>query len=180
MSGRVASTIAALAAVAALVVGIVLGTHAAGGSDSSCYLNASRLIARGRVGIDEPLVRQAPWKDAAKTFTPAGFVPSSRDRAVHVPICAPGLPLVMAAFRILHVSEFLVVPLLGALVVWLTFIIGRRIDAPLTAACAAALVASSPTFLYQVVQPMSDVPAAAWWLLALACAIERDDGWNHP
>ena len=47
MSVRVASTIAACAAIAALVIGVVLGTYVAGGSDSSCYLNAARLLARG-------------------------------------------------------------------------------------------------------------------------------------
>ena len=35
---------------------------------------------------------------------------------------------------------------------------------------AALLTAASPAFLYQVVQPMSDVPAAAFWLLAVASA----------
>ena len=31
----------------------------------------------------------------------------------------------MAAWRGLHVSEFLIVPLLGALAVWLTYLLGR-------------------------------------------------------
>ena len=35
---------------------------------------------------------------------------------------------------------------------------------------AAVLFASSPVFLYQIVQPMNDVPAAALWLLALVLA----------
>jgi hypothetical protein len=32
------------------------------------------------------------------------------------------------------------------------------------------LTAASPVFLYQVVQPMSDIPAAALWAVAVACA----------
>ena len=36
---------------------------------------------------------------------------------------------------------------------------------------AAALVATSPVQLFHVVQPMSDVPAAAWLVLALAAAL---------
>ena len=47
----------------------------------------------------------------------------------------------------------------------------------MTGACAAVLlVACSPIFLYQAVQPMSDVPAAALWLAALvasAAGVER-------
>ena len=35
---------------------------------------------------------------------------------------------------------------------------------------AAAVTAASPIVLYQVIQPMSDVPAAAFWVLALAAA----------
>jgi len=180
MSVRVATTIAACAAVAALVVGVVLGTYVAGGSDSSCYLNAARLLARGTVGLDQPLARDAPWPHADQTFTPAGFSPSAIDPAFFVPICSPGLPLLMALFRRLHVSEFLVVPLLGALAVWLTYVVGRAIDRPITGAAAAVLLVCSPTFLYQVVQPMSDVPAMAWWLLVMVCTIEREDGSNRP
>ena len=51
---------------------------------------------------------------------------------------------------------------------WLTFVIGRRLDDGVTGACAAVLLACSPIFLYQAVQPMSDVPAAALWMASLA------------
>jgi 4-amino-4-deoxy-L-arabinose transferase-like glycosyltransferase len=57
--------------------------------------------------------------------------------------------------------------------VWLTFVLGRRLDDGVTGACAAVLLASSPIFLYQSVQPMSDVPAAALWLAALALVSSR-------
>src|SRR5687767_932106 len=43
-------------------------------------------------------------------------------------------------------------------------------------ACAAFLVACSPIFLYQAVQPMSDVPAAALWLAALVALRPRSAG----
>jgi hypothetical protein len=86
----------------------------------------------------------------------------------------------MAASRRLHVTEFLVVPLLGALAIWLTYVLGRAIHGPTTGAAAAALLVCSPTFLYQLVQPMSDVPAMAWWLLVATCAIGREDGLRRP
>ncbi len=162
------------------LIGVVLGTYVAGGSDSSCYLNAARSLARGTVGLEQPLARDAPWPHAERTFTPAGFSPSPIDPAFLVPICSPGLPLLMAVFRVLHVTEFLVVPLLGALAVWLTYVLGRAIHGPMTGAAAAVLLVCSPTFLYQLVQPMSDVPAMAWWLLVVACTIERDDGSSRP
>ena len=54
--------------------------------------------------------------------------------------------------------------------VWLTFVLGRQLDDEVTGASAAVLLACSPIFLYQSVQPMSDVPAAALWLGALTAA----------
>src|SRR5207253_535597 len=37
---------------------------------------------------------------------------------------------------------------------------------------AAVMLASSPIFLFQLLQPMSDVPAAAWWTAALVLALK--------
>ena len=46
--------------------------------------------------------------------------------------------------------------------------LGRRLfGAPGTALWGAALVASSPAFLYQLMNAMSDVPVMAAWTLAL-------------
>ena len=77
---------AALAAAAALAVGVRWGTYAAGGSDSSCYLNQARLFASGTTHIDEPLVTAAGWPRAASTFTPAGHIPSPVHRREIVPM----------------------------------------------------------------------------------------------
>src|SRR5581483_3043314 len=110
MSQRAARTIACGAAIAAFVVGVVLGSGVAGGSDSSCYLNSAKLLANGAVAFDDALARAAPWPLAEQTFTPAGFTPSPADRFRLVPICSPGLSLTMAAFRLLRLSPLLVVP----------------------------------------------------------------------
>jgi hypothetical protein len=67
-----------------------------------------------------------------------------------------------------------VVPLLGGLVVWLTYRLGRCVcQTHESAALAGVLVASSPVFLFQLMQPMSDVPAAAWWLFSIVAALDR-------
>jgi hypothetical protein len=75
----------------------------------------------------------------------------------------------MAPFLLLGGRDavFLVVPLFGALLVWATYAVGARFSARAGLA-AAALAACSPAFLYQLVQPMSDVPAAALWTTAVA------------
>ena len=164
------SWVALAAALAAFVVGVRWGTGAAGGSDSSCYLNEARLFSRFTTHIQQPLVLSAPWPRAAWTFTPAGHLPSPARAGAIVPMCPPGLPIVMAPLRWIH-AELIVVPLLGAFAVWLTFVFGRRLAAAPAGAASAVLVACSPIFLYQIVQPMTDVPATAWWLLAAVLAI---------
>ena len=172
--------IASAAAAALFVAGIAWGTFAAGGSDSSCYLNQAHLFRSGTTHIEQPLIIDAPWPAAEWTFTPAGHVPSTVRRDFIVPICPPGLPLAMAVASLIPRGEFVVVPLCGALAVWLTFVLGRRLDSARTGAAAAVLLACSPSVLFQVVQPMTDVPAMAWWLLATVLAIGAREGEARP
>jgi 4-amino-4-deoxy-L-arabinose transferase-like glycosyltransferase len=102
-------------------------------------------------------------------LAPIGFVPSPRPPHDAVPICATGLALVMTpAALVSREAVFLIVPLFAAAAVWCTFLLGRALASDAGGVIAAVLLASSPIFLYQAVQPMSDVPAAALWLGALA------------
>jgi 4-amino-4-deoxy-L-arabinose transferase-like glycosyltransferase len=51
---------------------------------------------------------------------------------------------------------------------------GARLAGPPVGASAAVLLAASPTFLFEVVSPTSDIPCTAWWALGLALLmIER-------
>ena len=70
-------------------------------------------------------------------------------------------------------AAFLIVPLLGALGVWLTYELGQMIASATIGALAALLLASSPIFLYQLVQPMGDVPAMTWWVAATVLLMRR-------
>ena len=65
-----------------------------------------------------------------------------------------------------HAALFLVVPLTAALLIWCTFAIGRQLGSSSLGLGAAWLVATSPAFLTMIKEPMSDVPAAAFWALA--------------
>ena len=111
------------------------------------------------------------WPNAAEVLAPLGYRPYRP--APHgtdiVPLYAPGLPMVMAIFKLLGGPRavFLVVPLLGGLAIWATYLMGRGLAGPLVGASAAILLASSPPFLFEIVSPTSDVPATAWWALAL-------------
>ena len=164
---RLAARFAGAVAVAVLVASIAWSTRAAGGSDSSCYVLQAEAFAHGQLTLTSPLPAVLPGATPAM-FAPTGFVPSRITPFAAVPICGPGLALAMAAARIAgRGAVFLVVPFTAALAVWLTFLLGRRLDDDLAGAAAAVLLATSPIFLYQAVQPMSDVPAAALWLAAL-------------
>ena len=165
----VARAIAAIAAIAAAVAGAVWGTHVAGGPDSYCYLSQAELFASGQIAHSEPLAAIAPWSRGSEAFVPVGHVPAARRIGASVPMCSPGYPMAMAAARLVggRTAMFAIVPLCGAAAVWLTFMLGRRLAGAGAGAMAAVLLAFSPAFLYQIVQPMSDVPAAAAWAAAL-------------
>jgi hypothetical protein len=150
-----------------LVVSIAWNTRAAGGSDSSCYVLQAEAFAHGRATLSSPLAAAPPIVPPV-ALAPTGFVPSAAPPYGAVPICAPGLALVMVpAFFVSRDAVFLIVAGFAALAVWCTFLLGRALHGDVAGACAAVLLACSPIFLYQSVQPMSDVPATAMWLAAL-------------
>jgi hypothetical protein len=151
-------------------------SHVAGGSDSYCYVEqaqrwAAAMTFTGPLQPIEPLALQAPWPNAPATFTPVGHAPSTTVAGATVPICPSGLSMAMAPFVVAGGprAAFLVLPLFAAALVLATYAAGARFGAAIGVA-AAALTAASPIVLYQAVQPMSDVPAAAMWMTAVACA----------
>jgi hypothetical protein len=156
------------AAVATAAVGLFKGTWTAGSADSYGYVSQALLWLQGLPMHAEPLAAAAPWPLAEWSFAPLGYKPAL-DAGLIVPTYAPGLPLAMAAFAWAggEAAVFWVVPVLGAAAVWLTYLLGRRYADAASGAGAAVLLAASPVFLYQLVQPMSDVPVTAWWLLSL-------------
>src|ERR1043166_4874816 len=170
-------------AVAAIALGLVAvsirwGSFVAGGSDSYCYAHQAErwadVLARpwsAHLQVAEPLAREAPWPDADETFAPTGHIASRTLPGAIVPICPAGLSILMAPLLMIGGRQaiFLLIPLFGALLVVATYLAGSRFGGRIGVA-AAALVACNPIVLYQVVQPMSDVPAAAMWMLAIAWA----------
>jgi hypothetical protein len=122
----------------------------------------------------QPWVTDVPWPLAVETFQPLGYTTARADLAL-VPVYSPGLPLLMAAAMLVGgaCAAFVVVPLLAALAVWLTFQIGKAIGSPWMAAGGAVLLATSPVFLYMAMQPMSDVPVTTAWLLSVYLMMRR-------
>ncbi len=168
-----------LIAAASVVTSLRFNATTAGGSDAFSYITQADLWLRGAPGmrIDMPMASAAPWPDAIGTFTPFGYR-ATLDRRAIVPVTAPGLPMMMAAFKAIagHCAMFWVVPLSGALLVWATFMIGRKLGSDAVGLAAAWLVATSPTVLTMSKSVMSDAPAAAFWALAIALILCRSTG----
>ena len=167
--------VAVSAAIGLAAVGVLRGTYAAGGSDSSCYALMAEAFAQGDLMPTSALVSSVPWPSAPKTFTPGGFVPSQTNPAASAPVCAPGFSVLLAPVVAVGGREalFWVTPLAAALLVWLTFVAGHALGGPLAGAMAAVLVAASPPVLYQAVQPMNDITTAALWMATFAALIRR-------
>src|ERR1041384_6144989 len=152
--------------------GAGFSTYTASGADSYGYVSEADLLLKGTLVVDEPLLGDFTWRQADWTLTPLGYLPASG--GTMVPLYAPGLPLLMAAFKAVggEIALYLVVPLLGALAVWLTYRLGLKFGDGDRALLAAFALLVSPIFLTRMVWPMSDVPAMAWWLAAVVLAVE--------
>ena len=175
-----------LAAVAGLAIyGVHLYRHtcfAVGGSDSSGYANAARALVNG------PLVSPVPGLERfglagseATAFTPLGYVLLDGTRmGLKYPV---GFPLhVAAAARLAgwELGPYIVSPIAGLLALVLVFLVGRELGLPRGWAAAATVVlAACPVFVFQAIQPMSDVVATAWCLAAIFAALRsrRDVRW---
>src|SRR5882672_4439693 len=92
-------TVLAIAlALLAFAHGVRFGTFTASGSDSYCYVSQADLWLKGTLIIDQPLHDAFTWRWANWTLAPLGYRPGDIGGTM-MPICAPGLPLVMAAFK---------------------------------------------------------------------------------
>jgi hypothetical protein len=168
--------VAVLLALATLAVGLVCGSRSATGSDAYGYVSQADLWLDGSLRVPQPWVDDVPWPEADWTFTPLGYRPvGDRGERAIVPTYPPGLPLIMALAKAVGGGEamFVVVPLAGALLVLATYGIGVRLGLPVVGVWAAALVAASPAVVFQLLQPMTDVPVAAAWAGAAWFAMGR-------
>lgn len=163
------TVVAIVAAIGLAAFGVVRGTWAVGGSDSSCYALMAKSFAGGELQPHSVLA-DAPWPGVPATLAPGGFMPSPLHADAAVPICAPGMSVLMAPLAALFGQDaiFWLTPIAAFALVLSAFAIGRSLAGGMAGATAAMLTATSPIVLYQVVQPMNDILTAALWLLALA------------
>lgn len=163
---RIPSLVVALA-IAITSFGATWTSRAGGGSDSYGYVSQADLWLSGQLKTPQPFALKVPWPRGPMTFVPHGYRLSDRGHSI-APLYAPGLSMLMAVAKGLagHCAIFWVVPLSAALLTVATFGIGRRLASDAVGLIAALLTATSPIVLIMLVNPMSDIPAAAFWALA--------------
>lgn len=173
----------------ALVLAVLAtrGAVGVGGSDSAGYLAQARRWTIG--ALRQPVPQDPSLAVSAWVRTPLGFR-SDPTGTMTVPIYPPGLPLLQAG-ALLAGGEPAAVRGLPAIAIAVALIalfsLARRasepppipaagiVSQPLAvapgagAAVAMLAFASLPVVLFQALQPMSDIPALAAWLTALAC-----------
>jgi hypothetical protein len=159
----------AILALTVTTIGVIWGTRVAAGSDAYGYVSQVDLWLRGDLHIDQSFGARVPWPLARWTFLPLGYRPEPDGYRI-VPQYPPGLPLLMAGAKLVagQCAMFWVVPICGGVLIVATYAIGRQLGRPAVALASAWFVATSPTLLFMVTAPMSDVPAAAAWAVATA------------
>ena len=139
-----------------------------GGADSWGYVSASQMIGQGRLIDPAPI---AEWLSAANRLaiaSPLGWAPAVDGSGI-VPTYPLGLPIIMALFSAIGGSNavFFVAPIAGLVTLALVYRLTREWYEPEVALFAAAIVAWNPVFIAYAKQPMSDMLATMWVVLAL-------------
>lgn len=163
------------AAVTSIAVAVHYGIFTAGGADAYGYVSQAALWAGGHLSAPDPLAAVASLVGPAAG--PLGYQ-IARTPGLIVPTYPAGLPMAMAIATTVGgpSAVYFVVPFFAGIAVWLTYLLGVRIADARAGVLAALLVASSPIFVFQSLEPMNDVPATAWWLLALVLALSGGGG----
>ena len=154
---------------------------AAGGADSSGYLNRARLFAAGR--LTTPLRTVPEWgRLPAEHLRPLGFMTGPDGRTL-APTYPMGLPLHLAVAGLIAGRELgpVLVGVGGALAALvLLYLVARELGlSPALAAAGAAVFGLFPVTIFIAIQPLSDVLAATWCLAAVWAALRarRAGGW---
>lgn len=141
-----------------------------GGADSYGYVSASQMLGQGRLVEPAPIAAWLSAPGALAIASPLGWAPAANGAGI-VPTYPLGLPIVMAAFgAIAPFAVFFVSPILALLTLVVVFRLARQWFDQDVAFVSTMLVAWNPVFITYAKQPMSDVPASAWLMLAIGLA----------
>jgi hypothetical protein len=176
-TARGALWIAVLAAGLTTAVAVRFNTLTPWGTDGAAYVEAAHRWAAARLFEPSPLPLTAPWTGEGAVTVPLGMRPgliSGTDISEY----PPGFSILMAAALGLvgDLGPYLVAPLSAGVIVLCASVLGRYLAGPAAGLIAVVLVAASPATLVSAMQPMSDAPVTALWLLALVLGF-RPGAW---
>jgi hypothetical protein len=156
------SVVVLVAAVGGMAAAI-FATGSASGADASGYLSEAAHWASGQIFHRDALADVVG--DPGLT-SPLGWRPSPIP-GLQSPTYPPGLPLLMAVPHALGgtAAAALVVTVSAAVAVWATGWLAIALAGGVAGIVAATAIAVCPVFLFQSMQPMSDVPVTAMWML---------------
>jgi hypothetical protein len=174
LTDRAAPLLVVGLAVGTLIIGLRFGSYVAGGADSYGYVSEAKLWRAGELVVQQPFTRDLPWPEQDETFSPLGYRPWRSGGAI-VPRYAPGLPILMALAALIlgDCGMYVITPVLGAVTIWLTYVLGVQTGSRIVGLGAAALLASSPVFVFMLLSPMSDVPVMPFFAAALIIASSK-------
>src|SRR5215471_16920471 len=170
-------TVLLFGAVLLAAYGVFLVRHSAfavGGADSSGYLNTARRMRQGTlVALPRSLDRLELPDPQAVACIPLGFVTGPRPGTM-APLYPAGFPAHLLAAAMLagwSIGPYLVSPLAAVVSLLLCYRLGRELGLSVMASgAAAAVLAVWPVFLFQALQPMSDVVGMLWCVAAILFA----------
>ena len=170
-------------ALSVAVITAVFATRSAAGADASGYVSQAHMWRTTELLHDTriPIDRQAdPW-----LFSPLGWRPiESSDVASfrQAPTYPPGLPLLMTVPEAIAGVDgaSAVVVFLAAVAIISTALIASNLGGGIAGVIAAMVLGLAPVFLYQSIQPMSDVPVTAAWMLCFALLARRGASLDAP
>ena len=157
----------------------VFSTRSAAGADASGYLSQADMWSHRAWFINDPLALDLNDGDGW-LVTPLGWRP--KIALMQAPTYPPGLPLLMAIpHAVAGVDGASAVVIVSAgVAIAASAMLAAQLGGGVAAVIAAALLAFTPVFLYQSIQPMSDVPVTAAWMLCFALLTRRGGSLGLP
>lgn len=146
------------------IVSAAFATRSAAGADASGYVSESAMLISGRLFHVDELSALTRGYDSYLT-SPLGWRPAPVEGR-QSPTYPPGLPLLMAvphAIAGVNGASAAVIAM-AAVAVIVTGLLATELGGTIAGVLAAVLLAFSPVFIHQSIQPMSDVPVTAAWM----------------
>jgi hypothetical protein len=171
-------------ALAVIVVVSMFATRSAAGADASGYLSQAAMWASADLFHMDRSVRVGSELDGWLS-TPLGWRPIDLSDIIYgrqAPTYPPGLPLLMAiphALGGIDGANVVVMASAGIAIVATAFL-ASQLAGGVAAVIAAVLLGFTPIFLFQSIQPMSDVPVTAAWMFCFALFARRGGSYDVP